>query len=347
LPPGQARALVGFGVGCLPGGAAAPITTHYTNIRMGYALGCTDHKMSGLPAGPVPAAPGGVSAYADGGRLRREEGGAVPDVYAAIADVDAVTQERLADILELRAADRQQQAMLESYLSEIEFRPGARALEIGCGTGPVTRVLARQPDLAETVGVDPSSVFIAKARELAGAAANMSFEQGDGRTLRFADADFDVVVLHTTLCHIPQPDRVVAEAFRVLRSGGTLAVCDGDYATITVALGDYDPLQDCIEAVKAAFINDLWLVRRLPALLRSAGFEVQASRSHGYLQTSDPDYMLTLVDRGADTLAAWRRIGPDLCASLKAEARRRADADEFFGFIGYTSLIACKPPPTN
>ena len=48
----------------------------------------------------------------------------MPDVYARIADVDVATQERLADILELRAADRQQRAMLDSYLSEIEFRPG-------------------------------------------------------------------------------------------------------------------------------------------------------------------------------------------------------------------------------
>ena len=53
--------------------------------------------------------------------------------------------------------------------------------------------------------------------------------------------------------------------------------------------------------------------------------------------------MLTIVDRGADTLAALGRIGPELSASLKAEARRRADADEFFGFIGFVSFIARKP----
>jgi hypothetical protein len=52
--------------------------------------------------------------------------------------------------------------------------------------------------------------------------------------------------------------------------------------------------------------------------------------------------MLTLVDRGADTLVSWGRIAPEMCASLKAEARRRADAGEFFGFIGFASLIARK-----
>jgi uncharacterized membrane protein len=53
--------------------------------------------------------------------------------------------------------------------------------------------------------------------------------------------------------------------------------------------------------------------------------------------------MLTIVDRGADTLAGSGRIGPELCASLKAEARRRAEADEFFGFIGFTCFIGRKP----
>jgi hypothetical protein len=83
--------------------------------------------------------------------------------------------------------------------------------------------------------------------------------------------------------------------------------------------------------VKAEFLNDPWLVRRLPALLRSAGFQLRGSRSHGYLQTDQPEYMLTLVDRGADALASSGRIGPELCVALKAEAQRRAEVDEFFG----------------
>ena len=273
-------------------------------------------------------------------RVGRCKAPLVADVYATIAEVDVATQERLAGILELRAADPQQRAMLDAYLSEIEFGPSARVLEIGCGTGSIARVLSRQPGVAQVVGIDPSPVFIAKARELSAAGDIVEFEEGDGRALRFADEDFDVVVVHTSLCHIPQPEQVLTETFRVLRPVGTVAVFDGDYSTITVALGESDPLQACVEAVKSAFINDVWLVRRLPTLLRSGGFDVLSSRSFGYLQTAAPDYMLTIVDRGADTLAGSGRIGSELCASLKAEARRRAGADEFFGFIGFTSFIA-------
>jgi ubiquinone/menaquinone biosynthesis C-methylase UbiE len=267
----------------------------------------------------------------------------VPDVYAMIADVDAGMQERLAEILELRAADPQQRSMLDSYLAEVELRPGAEILEVGCGTGAVTRVLAGHARVADAVGVDPSPIFVAKARELARDVPNLAFEEGDGRALRFADAAFDAVVFHTSLCHIPEAEGAIAEAFRVLRAGGALAICDGDYSTTTVALGESDPLQDCIEAVKAAFINDPWLVRRLPSILRSAGFEVRSTRSHGYLQTSEPDYMVTLVDRGADALVSWGRIGVDASAALKAEARRRAAADDFFGFIGFVTIVAGKP----
>lgn len=237
----------------------------------------------------------------------------MPDVYATIADADPAIQERLAGILEMRAAHPQQRAMLDSYLSEIEFPHAARVLEIGCGTGSVTRVLAGWPSVAEVVGIDPSPVFIAKA-----------------------------CALSTMLCHIPQPECALQEAFRVLRSSGVLAVFDGDYSTITVALGQQDPLQNCAEAMKDAFLNDVWLVRRLPRLLQSTGFQVISFRSHGFLQTSQPEYMLSLIDRGADTLVSWGRIGRDMGASLKAEARRRADAGEFFGFIGFASLIARK-----
>ena len=81
-------------------------------------------------------------------------------------------------------------------------------------------------------------------------------------------------------------------------------------------------------------------MRRLPALARAAGWDVVRLRSHGYVETDSPGYMLTLVDRGADVLAADGRLGPGAAEALKAEARRRVDAGTFFGHIAYASLIA-------
>jgi hypothetical protein len=122
-----------------------------------------------------------------------------------------------------------------------------------------------------------------------------------------------------------------------------VAICDGDYSTISVANGEWDPLQACVEATKTAFIHDMWLTRRLPALLTSAGFRSLQTKSHGYLQVSQGDYLISLIDRGAEHLLKAQRIGSDLCAALKAEARRRIAANEFFGFIGFVSFRAAKP----
>ncbi len=267
----------------------------------------------------------------------------MPDLYATIGEVDPTVQERLADVLEMRAADARQREMLESYLSEIDFPSNARVLEIGCGTGGVTRTLAQWPSVSEAVGIDPSPVFISKARELGGEISNLSFEEADGRSLPLEDQSFDVVVVHTTMCHVPDPGGLVAEAFRVLRPNGWLAVFDGDYATATVATGDFDPLETCIDAFRDGFVHDQWLVRRLPALIQSGGFDVKPMRSHGYVEAGEGAYLLTWVDRGAEVLLQAGRIGEEEAEALKAEARRRSENKQWFGHIAFASILARKP----
>src|SRR5262245_24918014 len=118
----------------------------------------------------------------------------MPDPYSSIAQADDALQTRLADLLELRAADPQQRAMLNAYLSEIQLPNAAVVLDVGCGTGAITRVLAEMPGVSKVVGVDPSPVFIEKAQELGKGLPQLSFHTGDGRAVPFADASFDLVV---------------------------------------------------------------------------------------------------------------------------------------------------------
>ena len=264
------------------------------------------------------------------------------DLYATIKEVDPNVQERLADVLEMRAADARQQEMLESYLSEIDFPKDARVLEVGCGTGGVTRTLARWPEVGEAVGIDPSAVFLSKARELGCEIPNLSFEQGDGRSLPFDDESFDVVVVHTTLCHVPDPEGLAAEAFRVLRPTGWLAVFDGDYATATIATGELDPLEACIHAFRDGFVHDQWLVRRLPVLIQSCGFDVKPMRSHGYVEAGKGSYLLTWIDRGADVLLQAGSISAEKAEAFKAEARRRIANNSWFGHIAFASILGRK-----
>ncbi|MEY2930693.1 MAG: hypothetical protein RL033_1442 [Pseudomonadota bacterium] len=117
------------------------------------------------------------------------------------------------------------------------------------------------------LGCDPSESFLARARELAAHLPSLSFRSRDGRQLDLPAASQDVVVLHTTLCHVPEPERVLAEAARVLRRGGWLAVFDGDYATATVAVTASDPLQSWVEGFRrcaAALRADWCRARRCP-----------------------------------------------------------------------------------
>ncbi|HEX5166268.1 MAG TPA: methyltransferase domain-containing protein [Thermomicrobiales bacterium] len=265
------------------------------------------------------------------------------DVWSMVPELDDAVQERMAAVLETRGADPQQQAMRRVFLSDIAFPDGARVLDVGCGTGVLTRVIAGWPGVAEVVGVDPAPSLLEKARGLAAGLTNLTFEVADGRELPYEDDSFDVVIFDSTLCHVPHPERALAEAFRVLRPSGWLAAFDGDYATTTVALGDHDPLQACADVTMANSVNDRWLVRRLPALARACGYEVVGFRSHGFTETTEGGYMLTVVERGADMLHAFGQISGETAAMLKAEAYRRVEGKTFFGHIAYGSLTARKP----
>jgi len=271
----------------------------------------------------------------------------MPDVYARIAEIDPQTQERLIDVLEMRASDPQQRRMWEAYLSNVEFPPAAQVLEIGCGTGAVSRILAQWPGVARVLGVDPSPAFIARARSLAQDLANLSFEQNDGHALTLNNESFDVVVVHQVLSHVLQPGQLIAEAFRVLRPKGWLAVFDGDYATATVAITEHDPLETCVHAFRTNFVHDPWIVRRLPQLLQVGGFDVQPMRNHGYIEAPEAGYMLTWIDRGADVLLQAGHISTETAATLKAEARQRNTTRAWFGHIAFASILGRKPARMN
>jgi ubiquinone/menaquinone biosynthesis C-methylase UbiE len=122
----------------------------------------------------------------------------VGDVYATITEADPGLVSQIAEVLELRAADPQQQAMRQTYLGDIQFPQGARVLEVGCGTGAVTRELASWPGVT---GVDPSPTFLTAARGLH-PPPNVRFVEGDARALAVEARSVYVVVFHTTLSHV-------------------------------------------------------------------------------------------------------------------------------------------------
>ena len=126
---------------------------------------------------------------------------------------------------------------------------------------------------------------------------------------------------------MPERELALAEAQRVLRPGGRIAVFDGDYATTTMARNARDPLQSCAAAVLAMLVHDPWLMRRIAPLLEHHGFKDAELRGHSYV-SSTARTTSSRSSTAAPTRSRPRgRSGSELAAALKAEGRARmADA---------------------
>lgn len=266
----------------------------------------------------------------------------MPDLYLRIAEQPDHVLDAVASSLDKRAGEQAMRDICNAYMSELP-RPGAEVLEIGCGNGASTALLVENLQPHRVVAIDPAEGLLKRARERFSGRDDVQFMVGDAFASGQEDATFDVVVAHTVYSHISNHEQALAEVFRVLRPGGCLAVFDGDYATNTVALFDGDPLQAAMTAAQRHLIHDLHIMRRLPKLLKAAGFNLRKTMAHGYVQTTEADYLESLIGRGLDGAVMAEECGTDLAAALKAECRRRIEAGTFYGAILFVSMIAEKP----
>src|SRR3712207_6232179 len=98
---------------------------------------------------------------------------------------------------------------------------GLAGLDIGCGEGHNTRLLARRG--ARMTAVDIAEVFIAHARQAeADEPLGIDYRVASAVELPFDDEAFDLATGFMSFMDVPETDRVVAEAFRVLKPGGFL-----------------------------------------------------------------------------------------------------------------------------
>jgi ubiquinone/menaquinone biosynthesis C-methylase UbiE len=105
--------------------------------------------------------------------------------------------------------------------------PGARVLDVACGTGLVTlRAAPLAGPKGSVVGADISEQMVAAAREraIAHGFGNVRFERMDAEELKFPDGSFDIVLCALGLMYVPDPLKAIREFHRVLRSGGRAAV---------------------------------------------------------------------------------------------------------------------------
>ena len=108
-------------------------------------------------------------------------------------------------------------------LEMARLAPGERVLDVACGTGLVTfRAAAAVEPGGHVVGTDISEDMISAARVVARATnvTNVSFARMDAEALTTESTPFDAALCALGLMYAPDPERAVAEMYRVLRPGG-------------------------------------------------------------------------------------------------------------------------------
>lgn len=105
--------------------------------------------------------------------------------------------------------------------------PDSRVLDVGCGTGALTAVLADSAGAENVAGVDPSEPFVEQAR-IRVPGADLRVAQAEA--LPFEDDTFDIAVSQLVFHFVSDPPKAAAEMARVTRPGGRVAACVWDFS---------------------------------------------------------------------------------------------------------------------
>jgi phosphatidylethanolamine/phosphatidyl-N-methylethanolamine N-methyltransferase len=109
-------------------------------------------------------------------------------------------------------------------IDRLRLAAGDRVLIVGAGTGLDLDLL---PANVYVTAIDVTPAMLKHVeRRATGAGRSVTTRVMDARQLVFPDSSFDAVVMHLILAVMPQPERGVSEAVRVLKPGGRIAIFD-------------------------------------------------------------------------------------------------------------------------
>ena len=233
--------------------------------------------------------------------------------------------------------------MRDAYFARLPLAGAREVLDLGCGTGVVTRALARQGGFAgRVVGVDQSPELIKAARDFAaaeGVADVVEFRVGDVHALDYASDRFDGVILHTLISHVTDPRAVLRESARVVTPQGAIAIFDGDYASLTFGYPDPVMAKVMEEALVAAIVNNPRICRDLPRLLRATGLEIVETTAHVYVKSGTGSFFPNLAKAFAP-LVTRAGLLPSEQVEMWLAGQQQAAADgTFFGACNYYTSV--------
>jgi ubiquinone/menaquinone biosynthesis C-methylase UbiE len=185
-------------------------------------------------------------------------------------------------------------------LPGLAYGRGERLLDVGCGVGAVLGVIASAFPGLRLAGIDLVPEQIAYAREHLAALghADADLRHGDATRLPWEDGSFDHVFMMWFLEHVRDPRPFLAEARRVLRSGGTITIIETDYS-MTHLLPPHPDAELLFDSQRELFRRhgNAMTGRSLGALLAAGGFERVFSVPVGVHRfTGDGGELRALVD---------------------------------------------------
>lgn len=212
---------------------------------------------------------------------------------------------------------------IEALLDDAGVGAGTRVLDVASGAGHTAAAAARRG--ADALGLDFSEAQVQLAR---GRHPDVPFERGDAEALPFEAGTFDAVVSGFGMCHLPDPGRALAEAFRVLRPGGRVAFTVWAPPERAIVFGAL------YAAIRAHGTMDVGLpvgpnffLFSEPAVctqaLRAAGFTGPSFREvpQGW-RLSDPDELFEVIARGTVRARATLRAQTPAARSAIRHAMR-------------------------
>src|SRR5215472_3331733 len=264
------------------------------------------------------------------------------DVYGRTDELDAKSIDTIATRLEARRGSAKYMGMLQEYLEAIDLAAAQSVLVLGCATGVEVREVVRRPDFRGRVtGIDISADLVERGKSLAeqkGFSGSIEWLVGDAQELRLSDGVFDLVLAHTLVSHVPDPKRVVQEAARVVRPGGTVVIFDGDYATLTFGVD-----REMDEKIISGNIANPRVMRAMPQLLREVGLKLVDSRGWMLTEIGRADFFLGSLQSYPVLLPKAGVATPEEVQAFVDRQLRASEEGTFFAGYNFYAMIAERP----